>query len=244
LMNHGSTKLPRVKVYTTGKNEWQKLADWPPPDAENERWYFHSGGQAHRPGDGEFNRTKPGRESNDRFTHNPDKPVPTKGGALYPPSDAGPADISGQGKRDDVLVYTSSTFKRDLEVTGPITATVYVTADTPDADVVVWLLDVYPDGKARIITDGIARARYRKGGDNAWLSDTSPTAVDVDLWAASHVIKEGHKLRVHVAASNYPRFAPNPCTKADPGSTTRFERSRVRVYHDQQHPSHVVLSVR
>lgn len=244
LMNSGKAKLPRVQVFTTGENRWQNLNDWPPPDAKVQRWYLHSGGQARSLGDGKLDRDQPRGESADRFTHDPKNLVPTEGGALFPPRDAGPADVSDLARRPDVVSYTTAAFSRDTEVTGPIKAKIWITADTPDVDVAVTLADVDSSGKARLLVDGIARARSRSGGSSAWLSSGNPAAIDVDLWGISHVVKKGHKLRLHVAASNYPRFAPNPCTKEDPGAATRFVGSQVRVYHDGDHPSHVELSVR
>jgi uncharacterized protein len=244
LMGSGETDLPRVRVFTTGRNDWQSLKDWPPPDADTQRWYLHSGGQASQIGDGELSRKKPGGEATDRFRHDPNNLVPTKGGALYPPGNAGPSEISGQGRRSDVLVYTTERFSSDKEITGPIKARLWITADTPDVDLAVWLLDVDEDGDARILVDGIARARYRDGGSAKWLSSTSPVAVEVDLWGISHEVEKGHKLRLHVAGSNYPRFAPNPCTRDDPAQASRLSVANVRVYHDGDHPSYVTLSVR
>jgi len=244
LKNDGASDLPRVQVFTTGINDWQNLDDWPPPDAKTQKWYLHSDGRAKEMGHGSLNRQEPNNESADRVTHDPQNLLPTLGGALYPPNNAGPADLSAQGRRDDVLVYTSEAFDKDIEITGPIAADIYLTADTPDADLAVFLMDVEPDGEARLLVDGIARARYRNGGDDAWLSDTKPARLTVDCWGISHVLKKGHRLRVHIAASNYPRFAPNPCTKDDPGTATRFVKANLKIYHDAEHASVVNLSVR
>lgn len=239
LRGEGSADLPRVMVFTTGLNDWQKLSDWPPPDAKVQKWYLHAAGQG-----GSLDRDEPRNEAADRFTHDPQNLVPTLGGALFPPNNAGPADLSGQGRRADVLVYTSDVFDKDLEITGPLSAEIWVTADTPDADLAVFLLDVEPDGEARLLVDGIARARYRNGGDDAWLSEKEPARLTIDLWGISHMLKKGHRLRVHIAASNYPRFAPNPCTKDDPGTATRFVKAKIKVHHDAGHPSAILLSVR
>ena len=244
LMGQGKIDLPRVRVFTTGINEWRNLGDWPPPNARVERWYLHSGGQAQRMSDGDFGRAKPGSEIPDQFVHDPAKLVPTLGGALYPPEFAGPADVAKLGQRDDVLVYTSKALTDELEITGPIRAKVWFSASTPDADIAVSLLDVDDDGAARILVDGIARARYRNGDRPVWLEPGKPTEIEVDLWGISHIVKKGHKLRVHVAASNFPRFAPNPCTAEEVGAARQYEKSRIKLYHDDEHPSLLLLSVR
>ena len=242
---HGDTDitLPRVRVFTMGVNRWQNFSAWPPPDAKKRSWYLHSGGQAQNMGDGRFSRSRPGQESYDRFTHDPQHLVPTTGGPIFgaPP---GPADQSALGRRDDVLVYTSVELERDLEITGPVTASIWFAADTPDVDIAVSLLDVDPSGTARVIVDGIARASYRNGDAHDWLSRNKPVRMEIDLWSTSHVFAKGHRLRVHIAGSNYPRFMPNPCTKVEPYKAEQFAKAHIRLYHDAEHSSRLMLSER
>jgi putative CocE/NonD family hydrolase len=244
LQGAGDIELPRVRVFTTGIDRWQNLGDWPPPSARVERWNLHSGGQAHGGGDGELSAARPGREPNDRFVHDPNNLVPTLGGTVFPPEMAGPGEVSQLSRRNDVMVYNSKPMSDDFEITGPLEAQIWITADTPDADVAVTLADVSPDGEARLLVDGIARARYRNGGTTDWLDDNKPEAIKVKLGGISHVVEKGHRLRVLVAASNYPRYAPNPCTKDDPATARQFRRAEIHVYHDGDHPSWVALSVR
>lgn len=243
LIKRTKPDLPRAQIFTMGINKWREFDQWPPADARNRTYYLHSSGHAERVGNGAMDRDKPGNEEYDRFTHDPDDLVSSIGGGLFP-SGAGPADASSNGKRDDVLVYTGETLKRNLEVTGPVSAKIWFSANTPDCDLAVTLLDVHPDGAARVITDGIARASARLIDRDSWLTANKPAQMMIDMWATSHVFKKGHKLRIHVAASNYPRFAPNPCTKANKAETSAYAQSRIKIYHDAAHPSRVFLSVR
>ena len=244
LLGRDTFHEPKVKIFTMGINQWRSFDQWPPADARATAWYFHSGGHAAGGKDGRLDRQRSGGEQADAFVHDPDNLVPTMGGPLFPPNQAGPVDASSLSRRDDVVTYTSEEMKSDLEITGPIEAKVWVTADTPDADIFVSLQDVDQDGASRVLVDGIARARYRNGQDNDWLDAGTPAEINVDLWAVSQVVKKGHKVRVLVAGSSYPRFAPNPCTKDNPGTATKYSKSKVKIYHDSEHPSQIVLSIR
>jgi putative CocE/NonD family hydrolase len=235
--------LPRVRVFTTGIDEWQDYNDWPPPAARAQRWNFHSGGHAERGGDGELLPAGPGREIADGFAHDARNLVPTLGGAIFPPEFAGPADVAAYSKRADVLAYTSQELGADLHLAGKISAVVWVEADTPDIDVAVTLADVAPNGVARLLVDGLTRARFRNGDNPEWLAPGQPAAVTVDLGGMSHVVKRGHRLRVYVAASNFPHYAPNPCSREDAGAARTLNSSQVRVLHDGEHPSYLAVDV-
>ena len=240
-----SVAMPaRVNLFTTGIDQWRTYNEWPPADARRHPLFLHSGGHANGEGDGALNRQNPTSEQEDRFTHDPKNLVPTIGGPLLLPSISGPFDASANGRRNDVLVYTSDVFGADLEFTGPVEAYIWLATDTPDVDLSVTLLDVDPSGVARGLTDGVTRARYRNGDTPEWLPANRPVEIKVDLWALSHVFRRGHRLQIYLAASNYPRYAPNPCTRADPGTTTTFVKSHIQVLHDAEHPSRVMLFTR
>lgn len=241
LLRDSAPNLAKVNLFTTGKNQWQRFAKWPPADAQSRIWYLHSGGRANRLGDGKLNRQRPGNETTDRFTHDPENLVPTIGGPVFPPNWAGPADARSNGERNDVLVYTSAPFDRAVELTGPVEASLWFSADTADVDLAVTLLDVDEAGTARVLTDGIMRARYRNGNEPTWLRKNEPIKIEVDCWAVSHQFRRGHRLRIHIAASNFPRFAPNPCTRADAASTKKFVKAKIKILHDADHPSAIVV---
>ncbi|HPM77985.1 MAG TPA: CocE/NonD family hydrolase [bacterium] len=243
LIKRTTPDIPRVQIFTMGVNQWREFDQWPPADAHERAYYLHSSGHAERMDDGRLDRDKPSGEDYDRFTHDPKDPVPSIGGGMFP-FGAGPADASANGKRDDVLVYTGETLNNDLEATGPVNAKIWFSADTPDCDIAVTLLDVHPNGEARVIADGIARASARLIDRDSWLTPDYPVEMNIDMWATSHVFRKGHKLRIHIAASNYPRYAPNPCTRANRAETTNYVKAHLKVYHDKSHPSRVLLSVR
>ena len=146
--------------------------------------------------------------------------------------------------RQDVLVYTTPPFEQDLEVTGPITVTLFASSSARDTDFTGKLVDVLPDGYARNLTEGIIRARYREGMDRQRL--LTPGEVNeykIDLWATSNVFKAGHCLRVEISSSNFPRFDRNPNTGHDFGQDDALERAVQEVFHDASHPSRITLPV-
>ena len=145
-------------------------------------------------------------------------------------------------ERADVLVYTTPVLERAVEVTGPITVTLYAATGAPDTDFTGKLVDVHPDGYARNLTDGILRGRYRESRAQGQLLNPGEVyAYQIDLWATSNVFRAGHRIRLEIASSNFPRFDRNPQTGEASAAATRFEPALQRVFHDEGCPSHVVL---
>ncbi|UCD13709.1 MAG: CocE/NonD family hydrolase, partial [Thermoplasmatales archaeon] len=204
-------KWPSVSYYVMGDvddldtpgNEWRYTDDWPIPFTEAE-WFFHENGI--------LSITSPGNYDSLTFTYDPTNHVPTVGGQnLNIPG--GPYDQLEVEDRDDVLVFTSSVLEEPYEATGPVKARLYVSSDCPDTDFTVKLTDVYPDGRSMLITDGILRMRNRNGTDHWELMGLGEIyEVEVDLWSTSYVWNNGHKIRVAISSSNYPRFLNNPNT--------------------------------
>ena len=154
---------------------------------------------------------KPRKVKSEKFTYNPENPTPTIGGRnLF--LEAGPKDQRPIEERDDVLVFTTDQLSEDLEVTGKIIAKVFFSSDQSDSDVVVRLTDVYPDGRSILIADGIRRLGNIEGVTPGPGAFNQPIEVDVDLWTTSVVFAKGHRIRVSVTSSNYPRFEKNPNT--------------------------------
>jgi len=146
--------------------------------------------------------------------------------------------------RHDVLVYTSGTLCESLEVTGPVSVTLHAASTAPDTDFTAKLVDVQPDGRAFNVADGIVRARYRDARTTpAPLVPDAVTSFTIDLWATSYVFAPGHRLRVEISSSNFPRFDRNLNTGEDQATGTRMQTARQTVFHDRRHPSHVVLPV-
>ncbi len=234
-----------VRLFVMGDNRWRDEQEWPLARTHYNRWYLHSGGGANsRNGDGSLSTVPPETdEPVDRFTYDPADPAPTLGGNTLI-IDYGVFDQRPAEDRPDVLVYTSDPLPSDTELTGPITVTVYAATTAPDTDFTAKLVDVRPDGFAHNLQDGIVRARYRTSvREPALINPGQVYRYDIDLWATSHVIKAGHRIRVDVSSSNFPRFDRNPNTGAALGVDARLESARQTIHHSAQYPSHITLPV-
>jgi hypothetical protein len=235
---------PPVRLFVMGKNRWRNEREWPLARTEYTRFYLHSDGKANtRHGSGSLSLEPPGEEPPDCFVYDPGDPVPTqRGNTLIIPY--GVADQREVEERQDVLVYTSDPLEEDLELTGPISVNLFASSDATDTDFTAKLVDVRPDGYAQNLQDGVIRARFR---DSA--SEPSPIvpgriyAYAIDLWATSHLVRSGHRLRVEISSSNFPRFDRNPNTGEPIGQGARLVTARQEVHHSPDHPSHVVLPV-
>jgi putative CocE/NonD family hydrolase len=205
---------------------------------------LHSQGNAKSlHGDGMLSREVPGEEPVDQYHYDPADPVPTRGGnTLIIP--VGVADQREVERRQDVLVYTGEPLEQPLEVTGPLSVVLYAASSAPDTDFTAKLVDVRPDGYAQNIADGILRARYRESRTRPkLLSPGEPTEFCIDLWATSHVFLPGHRLRVEIASSNFPRFDRNLNTGGDQATGTQFQVAEQTVFHTQRFQSHILLPV-
>jgi predicted acyl esterase len=231
---------PTVSYYVMGDvddtaapgNEWRYADDWPIPSNEV-KWYFHN--------DRLLTIEPPGPDDPLTYMYNPTDPVPTIGGKnLFSP--AGPYDQSPVENRSDVLVFTSPILEESFEATGPVKAKLFVSSDCPDTDFTVKLTDVYPDGRSMIITDGILRMRNRNGQDHwEFMQPGSIYEVEVDLWSTSYIWNTGHRIRVEVSSSNYPRFLNNPNTADGIGKNTTCNIAHNVLYVDTTHSSYVIL---
>lgn len=235
---------PPVRLFVMGENRWRNEQEWPLARTQFTRFYLHSDGNANtRHGTGSLTESPPGDEPPDTFVYDPNDPVPTqRGNTLIIPY--GVADQRAVEERADVLVYTSDPLERDLEITGPLSVQLFAASDSTDTDFTAKLVDVRPDGYAQNLQDGMIRSRFR---DSA--SEPSPIdpgrvyAYAIDLWATSHLLRAGHRLRIEISSSNFPRFDRNPNTGAPFGRDDRLVAARQEVHHSSAHPSHVVLPV-
>ncbi|MCI0830076.1 MAG: CocE/NonD family hydrolase, partial [Chloroflexi bacterium] len=245
---NGITNEAPVKIFVMGDDVWRDEQEWPLARAVNTKYYLHSGGKANsKNGDGSLGAQAPDGEPPDVFLYNPADPVPTTGGALccnpYFAAN-GAYDQNQVEERQDVLVYTTPRLERDVEVTGPVTVTLWAATSATDTDFTAKLVDVCEDGCARNLTDGIIRARYRDSMSNPTLLEPGrPYRYEIDLWATSNVFKAGHRIRLEISSSNFPRFDRNTNTGNIIAEDTELRPALQTVFHDSQQASYVTLAI-
>jgi putative CocE/NonD family hydrolase len=238
----------KVKIFVMGRNEWRDENEWPLRRAKLTNFYLHSDGKANSSsGAGSLGVEAPKQESPDNFKYDPANPVPTHGGPLCCTGEfpSGPYDQSKNEARPDVLVYSTPALDKPVEVTGPISAVLYVSSDAPDTDFTAKLLDVYPDGSAINLTEGILRMRHR-----ASLRNTAPPLrrgqvyrIEVNMVATSNLFLKGHRIRLEISSSNYPRFDRN-LNSGEPLTTGHSPRiAENHVLHNTAHPSALILPI-
>jgi hypothetical protein len=207
--------LPKVRYYTMGLNRWQSADTWPPRGAAPMTFYLSSGGNANtRNGDGALTPRPPAADRPDRFTYDPMDPVPSHGGNVCCTGNAvqgGAFDQRSMEERPDILVYSTEPLREGMEVSGPIEVTLYVSSDVKDTDFTVKLLDVYPDGRAYNLDETIQRMRYRDGYDRppVWMEKDKVYRVAFQPMTTSNYFDAGHRIRIEVSSSNFPRFDRN-----------------------------------
>ena len=241
---NGVIEEPPVRLFVMGENRWRDEDEWPLARTRYAEMFLHSGGHANTlAGDGTLGSARPGDEPADRYVYDPADPVPTRGGTTLGLK-AGVFDQREIEQRSDVLVYTGETLASDLEVTGSVTMVLYAASSAPDTDFTAKLCDVRPDGYVQNIVEGVVRARFRDS-----LSAPSPIVPErvyeyrLDLWATSHLFKAGHRLRLEVSSSNFPRYDRNPNTGHELFADAALERAHQAVFHDRRYGSRVVLPV-
>ena len=213
-VQNGLEQEAPVSIFVMGANVWRDEHEWPLARARATPYYLHSKGMANtRFGDGALSTEAPGDEPADRYRYDPRNPVPTYGGhgcCDYSFAAMGPLDQRVNQQRSDVLVYSTAPLTEDTEVTGIVEAKLVFSTDVPDTDFFVTLSDVYPDGRAIDITEGQARARFRAGNEKPTLvTPNREETISIKLWGTSNVFKQGHRIRVHITSSNFPRFNRN-----------------------------------
>jgi putative CocE/NonD family hydrolase len=242
-------KLPKVTYFTMGSNAWQSSDTWPPRGAEPMTFYLASGGKANTlDGDGVLTLSPPADDRPDTFTYDPTNPVPSYGGNVCCTGTAITAGSFDQRKletRPDILVYTSAPFKEGVEMSGPIVPTVYVSSDARDTDLTVKVLDVSPDGRAYNLDESIQRLRYRNGYEQppVWMEPGKVVKVTLQPLTTSNYFAPGHRLRIEVSSSNFPRFDRNLNTGGNNYDEAKGVVARNVVHHSKQYPSQVVVTV-
>ena len=245
---NGITEEAPVRIFVMGDDQWRDEQEWPLARAIETKYYLHSGGKANsKNGDGSLEIDSPQSEPPDVFLYNPADPVPTAGGALccnpYYAAN-GAYDQNEVEERQDVLVYSTPPLERDMEVTGPVTVTLWASTSATDTDFTAKLVDVCENGCARNLTDGIIRARYRDSMSNpTMLEPGRPYCYDIDLWATSNVFKAGHQIRLEISSSNFPRFDRNTNTGNIIAEDTELRPALQTIFHDGQQASYISVAI-
>ena len=245
--NEFATEKP-VKIFVMGENKWRYEDDWPLQRAQETSYFLHSAGKANSAsGDGSISVAPATREAPDSFVYDPANPVPTVGGPLCCDSGRlapGPRDQKEVESRADVLIYSTPPLDHDTEVTGLVTLDLFAQSSAADTDFTAKLIDVGPDGFAQNLTEGILRARYRESTSEA--KPIVPGKIyeyKIDMWSTSNVFLKGHRIRVEVSSSNFPRFDRNLNTGTSAAEDATFVKATNTVLHDREHPSALVLPV-
>jgi putative CocE/NonD family hydrolase len=246
-VKNGRESEKPVKIFVMGRNDWRYEDSWPLARAHDTRYYFHSNGEANSTsGNGSLSTMAPPAEKPDRFIYDPADPVPTNGGGLCCATDyhSGAWDQRAIEARKDVLVYTTTPFAKETEVTGPIIVDLYASSSAVDTDFTAKLVDVWPNGYAQNLTDGIIRARYRNSLSKVELMEPRKIyEFKINLLATSNAFMPGHSLRVEISSSNFPHYSRNLNVADDSNVAKEGVKATNEIFHDIQHPSAIVLPV-
>ncbi len=237
---------PKIMLFVMGENKWRMEGEWPLARTRFKKMYFHSDNKNESPNSsGALTWFAPGDEKYHEFYFDPKYPVPTVGGNFYPPQYAGPKNQSALEKREDVLIFTSEPLKEEMEITGPISVTLYASTSAKDTDFTAKLVSVERDGRAINLVDGIVRARYGKAVKNppSFVEPGEVVKYTIDLWATSYLFSKGQRLRVEISSSNFPRFDVNRNTGGNFATDNNYVIAHQKIYHNGKYPSHITLPV-
>ena len=247
--NDFQQKTPRVQYYTMGSNKWQHSETWPPEAAKMTTYYLSSEGKANSLfGDGKLNVTKPQKNTTpDAFSYDPMNPVPSYGGNVCCTGNAiqgGSFDQSQMETRHDILVYTSEPLSDGIEVSGFIESTLYLSSDVKDTDLTIKLIDVHPDGKAYNLDETIQRVRYRDGYEKeVFMEEGQVYEIEMTPMSTSNYFKKGHRIRIEVSSSNFPRFTRNMNTGGNNFDEQEGVVAHNKIYHSAKYPSSIRLPI-
>ena len=246
-VDNGVDREPPIDLFIMGDDVWRRENEWPLARTVYTGFYLHSDGRANGgegPG-GTLSTTPPtGDEPADTFTYDPGNPTPYLVDARELELGLNEDYAGIHATRSDLLVFDTGPLAEEMELTGPITGTLYAATDARDTDWYMMLLDVHPDGTAERIQEGVARARFRDGFDRPSLLEPGRVyRYDMDMWFTGQVIPPGHRLRVAVSSALFPKYDRNLNTGGDNERDTAFVPAYQRILHTAEYPSHVTLPV-
>lgn len=241
-------ELPALLYFTMGENKWHTAEEWPLPGTEQQRFFLHSKGHANTiNGDGVLSRNEPVDESPDNYVYDPMNPVPTTGGShIYFAVIPGPRDQVHVERRSDVLCYTSPELREDVEVTGEIKLHLFAATSARDTDFTAQLIDVFPDGRAYNMANGVMRARFRKSIYQEKAELVTPGEVNeylIGLGVTSHLFRKGHRIRLDISSSSFPAWVRNMNTGNPPNEDAEGIPATQTVYHAGEFASYIEMPV-
>ena len=247
--NDFKDKTPRVQYYTMGSNKWQSSETWPPENSKMTTFYLSSNGNANTlNGDGALTSLKRKIVNNkDSFTYDPMNPIKSNGGGVCCSGNAiqgGAFDQKEMELNENILVYTTDSLKDGMEISGFINSTLYLSSDVRDTDITIKIIDVYPDGRAYNLDETIQRVRYREGYDKeVFMEKNKVYKVNMTPMSTSNYFKKGHKIRIEISSSNFPRFARNLNTGGDNYNETESIIANNTIYHSKKYLSSITLPI-
>jgi putative CocE/NonD family hydrolase len=235
---NGLDREPPVQIFYMGVNRWRGEENWPVPGTQYVSWYLQDGGG--------LAPKAPAKAGTTTYRYDPNDPVPTTGGnnCCGTPTVAGPIDQAPLDARKDIVRFQSEPLAAPVPIGGPVKMKLFAATDGRDTDWMVKLIDVYPDGKAYPMAEGMLRARFREGLDRpAPLEPGKAYEFAVDLVGTAVVFQPGHRIRVDVTSSNFPQFDRNLNTGDPLGKGTRPRVATQTIHHSPDRPSAIVLPV-
>ena len=246
-IENGLMDRPSVRLFAMGLNRWRTFDEWPPQGAKVTPLYLSGspGNSCRSLNDGSLQSVTPGSEQPDSYEYDPVNPVPTLGGAHLSNAESGAPSghVDQRANHSRVLTYTGPVLEHDLDVTGEVKAVLFAKSSTPDTDWIFKLVDVQPDGKAMLVCDGVIRARYRNSRQKPEQLTGGVERYEIDLWGTSCVFKRGHRVQVIVTSSDFPRWDRNMNTGGVNAEDSKGQVALNTVFHDEDHPSHILLPV-
>ena len=241
-IDNGISDEPPIRLFVMGEDVWRDEHEWPLARTQFTNYYLRGDGTA-----GALSTVPPDDEPPDHYLYDPENPVPTLGGNHEVAShilSVGPFDQRPIEARQDVLVYTGPALDTDVEVTGPAVAKIYAASSATDTDFTARLIDVHPDGRAMNICEGVIRARYRESPEKPILMEPGKVyEFTIELEVTSNLFKRGHRIRLDISSSNFPRIDRNPNTGNPFGLDTEMRVAEQTIFHNSQYASHVVLPI-